>query len=253
MKRMSIIHNFENIDLKQIITNPHTNFDDYRFERKFYNENLPAWAMENIIKLHFALFSEIFHQRIVNNIYFDTENLDLFKANYNGHSQRYKIRIRWYGEMFGQIEHPVLEIKIRNGLLNRKESYPIKPFKLDQGFHKKIPILSIFNSEVPIHIKRKIEACTPVLLNQYIRKYFLSFDKNFRITIDKEMKFYKIQRFENYFANQIANKMDSILELKYSPENDNLANRITNQFPFRLTKSSKYMVGMYNIYNPMGF
>ena len=239
---------FENICRKQIIDNQ-SNYNDYRFERKFYNENLSDWAIEKTIKLNFALFSEIFYERYINNIYFDTENLDLFKANYDGHSQRYKIRLRWYGEMFGRIENPMLEIKIRNGLLNRKETYPIKPFIFDRGFNKESLISTIFTSEVPIHIKKKIEVCVPVLVNRYSRKYYLSFDKNFRVTLDKEMKFYKLHFFENNFVNYISNKMDSVLELKYSQGNDLLADKITNQFPFRMTKSSKYMIGMNNIYN----
>ena len=42
---------------------------------------------------------------------------------------RIKSRIRWYCEIFCVIEKPVLELKIKNSLLGRKESYPVNTFK----------------------------------------------------------------------------------------------------------------------------
>ena len=225
-------------------------FNDYRFERKFYNKSYNAIDLECIIKLNSANFNEIFHQRLNNNIYFDTSNLEFFRQNINGDSQRMKVRVRWYGEMFGMIKKPVLEIKIRNGQLNRKESYPINQFSIDKGFNSRTVISTIIESDIPERIKEKVRLLTPTLLNQYSRKYFGSFDGNFRATIDKEMRYYKINQYVNYFINCSSLNEFSILELKYQPEYDKLANNITQQFPFRLTKSSKYVEGITNIYNP---
>ncbi len=39
-----------------------------------------------------------------------------------------------------------------------------------------------------------------------------------------------------------------ILELKYNQDMDNGANYIVNCFPFRLTKSSKYVSGIESLY-----
>ena len=51
----------------------------FRYERKFLIQDATRSEVERSIKLHPALFSEIFHERSVNNIYFDSpENgLDL--------------------------------------------------------------------------------------------------------------------------------------------------------------------------------
>ena len=40
---------------------------------------------------------------------------------------------------------------------------------------------------------------------------------------------------------------NKIVELKYKLEHDNLANKVTTQFPFRLNKNSKYVNGMNTI------
>ena len=38
----------------------------------------------------------------------------------------------------------------------------------------------------------------------------------------------------------------NVVELKYGLEDDRLANRISNEFPFRLSKNSKYVNGVNN-------
>ena len=105
----------------------------YRFERKFFITGLTKYEIESVVKLHPAIFSEIFHKRHINNIYFDTFSLKNLHDNVEGASDRIKVRIRWYGELYGYIEKPVLEIKIKNGLLGKKISVPVEPFTLNEN------------------------------------------------------------------------------------------------------------------------
>ena len=91
--------------------------NDFRHERKYV---IPYEAQHNIyhiISLIPAQFKEIYHERQINNIYFDTINYDSYKANLHGFGSRNKIRVRWYGDMYGQISS-VLEIKIPDSLLH---------------------------------------------------------------------------------------------------------------------------------------
>ena len=94
----------------------------YRYERKFLIRGLEKNQVESIIKSHPGHFSEIFESRIINNIYFDTVNMSNFSENIIGISNRSKIRIRWYGSTFGNVENPLLEIKFKKGLLGRKKN-----------------------------------------------------------------------------------------------------------------------------------
>jgi len=94
----------------------------------------------------------------------------------------------------------------------------------------------------------KLRALRPVLLNQYKRKYFQSADKNYRITVDTDLRFYRIGNYSNPFLHQVTDNGHIILELKYNKEMDDNVGLITNAFPFRLTKSSKYVSAIDRIY-----
>ena len=91
---------------------PNINISDYRYERKFFITSLSRFEVESIVKLHPAIFSEIFHERFVNNIYLDSSDLINFYENIEGQSNRIKIRIRWYGELFGYIKTIPMKIYI---------------------------------------------------------------------------------------------------------------------------------------------
>jgi hypothetical protein len=222
--------------------------NNFRFERKYFIFNMNRVFLENIVMKHSAFFSEIFHERYINNIYFDFLNFNNFKDNIDGNMYRTKYRIRWYGDMLTKIETPVLELKIKKGLVGTKESYKLNQFELEKG----IDILKIRNlikvSKINSNVKFSLLDQIPVMLNRYKRKYYVSNDKKFRITIDDEQSFYKINRFNNSFLNSHKDLNNVIVELKYDKQNESEVNQITNEFPFRVTKSSKYARGIELLY-----
>src|SRR6478672_7582768 len=95
----------------------------YRYERKFL---VPPESWSSVhagIKSNPGMFSSIFQPRAVNNLYLDSPALHLYFMNLEGAAERTKVRIRWYGELFGHLPRPVLEFKIKRGLLGAKESF----------------------------------------------------------------------------------------------------------------------------------
>ena len=84
-----------------------TKTNNYRYERKFFISNLTKYEIESLIKLHPALFSEIYFPRFVNNLYFDSLNMKNYFDTIDGLGDRMKIRIRWYGSLFQDIEKPI--------------------------------------------------------------------------------------------------------------------------------------------------
>ena len=66
----------------------------FRYERKFFLDNTDRPFVEGLIKLHPSLISEIYHERYVNNIYFDYPDFRNFSDNANGNMYRKKYRIR---------------------------------------------------------------------------------------------------------------------------------------------------------------
>lgn len=220
----------------------------YRYERKFFISGLTHAEVESIVRYHPAMFSEIYHQRYVNNIYFDTATFSCFLDNVIGSTNRAKFRIRWYGDIFTFIKDPILELKIKNGLLGRKKRYPLVPFSLDSSFDSRVIGRIIADSDLPDLVQDALKSSNPVLLNRYSRRYFSSADGRYRITIDTDQEFYWIGRRNNSFLNKVKNDIDVILELKYDEDADDTASYIANHFPFRLTKSSKYVSGTLRLY-----
>ncbi|NNC94503.1 MAG: polyphosphate polymerase domain-containing protein [Chitinophagales bacterium] len=202
---------------------------EWRYERKFFSEALDESQLYQQVKLNSYGFFEEFPERQINNIYYDTEELALYRHHISGSPNRDKIRIRWYGTQREQVI-PVLEIKSKRGMVNSKEKFQFNPILLqewkDEGF-----TLRRFDNEIVSRFKE----LSPKIYNSYSRKYFRSFDKKFRITLDFKMSFSDPSRMK------ICEINDAILELKYAEDHDREASHITQHFPQRLTKYSKYV------------
>lgn len=215
-----------------------------RYERKYLISDYDFSEVEQFIKFHPACFSEIFQKRKVNNIYFDTLGMNNYHDNLDGQQMREKTRVRWYGHLTGSILSPVLEYKIKNGLLGYKQSFQLAPFTLDTTFNKNDFFDAIRSSNLPVAIMNELFALTPTLLNSYERKYFLSADKKFRITIDHRLDYFHIDYFQNLLINKYCDRRSTVLELKYDAISEEDANKISTFFPFPLTKNSKYLQGL---------
>jgi len=187
-------------------------------------------------------FSEIYRERFINNIYFDTPILTSYFDNIEGHYNKKKTRVRWYGDLLGEIENSNLELKIKRGDLGQKKTYPLKSFRFNIGCDYKY--LANLLIEVDFGNELKTKGLRPTLVNRYKRKYFQSSNKKFRITLDTDLSYYSVANRKISLLQNYHDKHNVILELKYSEEMQKAANRITNFLPFRMTKSSKYVMGI---------
>lgn len=224
---------------------------DWRYERKFLIEDSSNAEVVNSIKQHPAIFSNIFHSRQVNNIYFDSLAFKNYIANVEGCPDREKIRVRWYGARFGGIENPVLEYKIKKGYLGRKEYYPLTNFFMGEktGTFDLLKMMRL--ATLPSRIRHEIRSLLPHLANSYTRQYYLSADKRFRLTVDTDIRFFQLDHLRSgSFREQYPGVQSIVMELKYSSsgEIDLDAREIANRFRFRMTKNSKYVSGIDKIY-----
>lgn len=220
----------------------------FRYERKFFVSELSRAQIESVVRLHPALFRPIFHARQVDNIYLDTTDLAAYRENSIGFSEgRTKVRIRWYGELLGKIERPTLEFKTRWGLLNRKRSYPLPAFELDSGFRRGRLVDVLARAELPQDERERLAGLEPVLINHYLRSYWRSADGLFRLTIDSDLAFLGVRLLSNSFLLRAGAGPACVVELKYPPQADELAHELSSRFPFRMTRSSKYTLGIERI------
>lgn len=215
-----------------------------RYERKFEVDRLDVYQVHALVKRHPALFRRPYPQRQVNNIYLDTEDLAHYAANVSGIGDRVKIRIRWYGNLFGPVQRPALEFKVRRGSAGLKISYPFAPFVLNEhltcaGFQQIVQ-----QSNLPAQVQAQLRHLRPVLLNKYRRAYYATRDGTYRLTIDDQMAFYHLCALHNPFLHRHVPWQDIVVELKYGMEHERGAHRIAVGLPFTLSRHSKYVRGI---------
>lgn len=215
-----------------------------RYEKKFL---FPKYFQENgflIIDSNNAGFKEIYNRRVVNSIYFDTPDLDFAKQNINGDSERYKIRIRFYGER-NKIENLQFEIKERQGNISNKYIFNFDNFNsinIDLNILSKVDL-------IPSKIKNVLSIISPVVFVNYDRHYYLSKCRNYRLTYDLNIKYAPLEILEkNYLENITFFESDlNVVELKYGISNNLEPRFITKDFPFKFSRNSKYINALYAI------
>jgi len=221
---------------------------EYRYERKFFVDQLDAKQAISLIKRHPAMFSEIYPPRYINNIYMDSPLMENYYDNVDGVRERRKARIRWYHRLFRYVDDPLLEFKIKSGLMGTKAQFPFPEFPFGDGFSERFLKRLISTSTLPADVKAQLLSVEPVLLNRYLRWYFATPDRKFRLTVDTGLTFYHLNKFHNRFLYKQVDYNDIVIELKYQSEYDPQAGKITAGFPFRMTRSSKYVQGIERVY-----
>jgi len=185
-----------------------------RLERKYFLPAYQNYILKPYIKLASSGLKEIYYQRKINNIYYDTNNLSFFKDNLIGSRDRLKVRLRWYGNT--QMINPNLEIKMKQADLIYKLVVP-------------------YNDNLSLQIMELFKKLRPSVNNSYYRRYYLSADKKVRLTVDTDIQFGRIM------------SPKTVVELKYAPEDEDLASKLIHSFPLSLQKNSKYVDGIASI------
>jgi SPX domain protein involved in polyphosphate accumulation len=209
----------------------------YRYEIKITYPQNSYQKVLLAVKSHPALFKEIFYERTINNIYLDNYKLDNYYDNINGVKNRIKHRIRWYG-VSTKTKEIFLEYKYKNDKLGWKEKHKIPNFIFDNNFNWSKYLLKIKKKSFYQDIKNEI----PTLNNSYLRRYFISSNKQFRVTIDRQLDYQFIDK--TYFKNKKVKDPRIILEIKFYQKNFDKSKKIIQNFTNQITANSKYVTGI---------
>ena len=98
--------------------------------------------------------------------------------------------------------------------------------------------------DVSSPIKEFLLSLRMTLMNGYSRRYFVSKDRKYRLTFDSDLHFISMRNYHNSFTHIVKPTNRRVLEIKYDEHMDDHASQISNYFPFRMTKSSKYVFGV---------
>lgn len=215
-----------------------------RCERKF----LPGPAdLETVLARlyrHPALFREVYPPRAINNLYFDTPELRNYHEHVQGCAHRFKLRLRWYGPLRGEIAQPVLEWKVKHGQVSGKRAFPAPAFTHNGALPRAELRARLADAPLPEPWRWRLAGLQPVLVNRYHRRYFASTNGHLRLTLDTGLEFFDARNAVGVLRPVPGLAPRLILELKYAPEFAAEAAEAAGCLPFRLTRCSKYVLGV---------
>jgi len=216
-----------------------------RYERKFFVTELDRHQVRSIVGRHPALFRTSYPPRWVNNLYLDTPWMGHYQDNLDGAPERMKARVRWYHDLEARAERPVLEFKIKRGSVGWKESFPFPALQVGPdlsalGFRTVVERAD----DLPPTARCRLAALRPALVNCYRREYYATPDGRFRVTIDDDLTYYALRPMAAGLHARAVDHGVVIVELKYDRAHERQAERVASRFPFRLTRSSKYVRGI---------
>jgi hypothetical protein len=215
-----------------------------RYERKFVAEGRTLTEVLALVRRHPGGFREMYPARVVNNVYLDSPALGDYHDHVNGTAWRMKMRVRWYGAADGDKPQPTLELKLKQGLITGKVAHSLPAFSLDPGpVHTRLA--ATFDSAgLPEMLRAALRHRQPSLFNRYRRFYFVSADKRFRLTVDYALEFGRVCGNNGCAVTPGTRGTEVIIELKLELEQAEHLAPITNSLPFRLTRCSKYVLGL---------
>jgi len=220
-----------------------------RYELKMVFPETEYMAVVNNILGSSKFVREIYHERQINNIYFDTLNYTDYFANLHGDSHRKKYRIRWYGPSAGEITSPTLELKYKRGLCGGKKMIPVPKFRFNGAFDfcryaGEIEKILPASDEQGNAMLGELLQRNPVLYNSYVRRYFLTKDGKYRITLDKHLWYSPMpvalldvdtySRYEHML----------VLEIKFDEKDFPGASSLINELGYSIDRNSKYVNGI---------
>jgi hypothetical protein len=217
--------------------------DALRYEVKYVARATELHRLLGWVRLAKARFTEPFPSRQVSNVYFDTFDQFAFTENISGASARSKVRFRWYGET-DRPEQGTLEVKRRRTGVGWKLSYPVGPVPVQgASWHRFRRTLRV---QLPGDARIWLDSNPlPVLINRYRRRYFLSGDGRVRLTIDWDQRVYDQRFCASPDMTHRANLPDTlVVELKFDRADRKIANRYAQGIPLRLSRNSKYIIGV---------
>ena len=180
--------------------------------------------------------------RHVNSIYLDTPQMAAALDNLTGVAHRSKHRVRWYGTSPVPV-FPVYEVKTRQGRLGRKDNFELSGQAVaDLHAPDMRRALSRENEELGRLLSRS-EPLVPVLGVHYDREYFVG-PAGVRVTIDQNLRFRDLRHNNSATRISLSDMLLSIVEVKFSPDDREVALDLIRSLPLQPMRNSKYILGL---------
>ena len=184
--------------------------------------------------------SRPYKDRIINTIYYDTEYYISAQDNLAGISKRSKYRVRWYNNENINFNY---EIKIKKNNLGEKISLKsnVALKNINHLFSHKNEFLKKKENKFFLNHINLLEL-KPKLKINYLRSYFL-YDNKIRITYDQKINYTLLNK-SDLNKNKITDFMN-VIEIKFDPNNSDLASNLIKDTKFMPKRFSKYLRGLH--------
>ena len=214
-----------------------------RYEDKFLIPLSYFSQVESLLDCGCIAFNKPYPSRIINSIYYDTDDFFFAKQNSDGDGIRSKVRLRYYNNC---LENSNIEVKYKHFSTGKKL---VIPFPLKDQIPAGFSVLDKLGGyqEIDLNISHSI---SPKLYVRYKRSYWVSsVCQNLRITLDSGISARQIintTRLDTLLDYNIPFDGMGVLEVKYASKNDITSFRDVFQRNFSLRRSrfSKYVLGL---------
>lgn len=214
-----------------------------RYEVKMSVDSARRAEVQSWVRLHSAGFHTAFPPRQVNNIYFDTPDLDSFNDHLGGATERRKLRLRWYGPT-SFIAVGQLEIKQKSERAGWKETQNL-PIHLDLAQVTWGELTACARAQAGGIFREMLAVSQPVLINWYQRQYFVSANGEVRLTLDEHLTAFD-QRM-SLRPNLLRRTLlidQMVIELKSDVKHHQQLAGVLAEFPLRVNRHSKFVNGV---------
>jgi hypothetical protein len=214
-----------------------------RFERKY-----PLSAAELLDfrwwhRTHGRSFERAYEERTVNNVYFDSPDWHRYADNTSGISSRTKCRLRWYGDL-DRAPTAVFEVKHRRNATGHKDQQVLSV--ADLGLSDQ-PLGTLYARLRPLlqpGLRLELDrGHRPALYNRYRREYYAD-GGGVRLTVDTGIEYAAVQGGTLGDLSLVPSAAPTVVEVKYDADRRDHAEVGLARFPFRATRSSKYVIGV---------
>jgi len=222
---------------------------DLRYEVKFAADITDMPVILGWVQTHRCGFKQCHPDRYINNVYLDTPDLMAYEDNASGISDREKVRFRWYGEHWKPASG-TLEVKCRSDSVGWKwNSRVVAPLDLTTMTWQQIR--DLMRPSIKPELRFLFDTQSIVaLVNRYSRKYFVSRDDKIRLTIDRNIQVFPQVGRTRPAIRYPGHKVDGlIIEVKCAVEHRILAADVLTTIPWRVSRHSKYVVGIESLTN----
>ena len=200
----------------------------------------------------------------VNSIYYDTDDLSCYFEKLDGEKRRFKIRVRWYGELFKESDLSSLklftEIKHRNNDMNFKNRLKVQgkylpEFAENRDLLGKVSQLvekeDIFEATTIEHISSQKLFFPLCIVSYYRRAFFCRFNPRLRVTFDTGLRVMGTKNILNISSengNPVLPKDLCVLEIKFNWAMPIWLMEICREAGLNLRRFSKYAASLEKLY-----